>query len=210
MVVAAIMSRTDQFCKASLLRYDYGHKGRAGVALRWSKPMEHALTADFLIKTLSLVPLAQEGGYFRRTVLAEEAVAAAALPTRYAAERRLYSAIYFLLKTADCSAMHRLDSDEVYHFYAGDPLELLLLHPEGQHELVTIGLDFAAGQQPQVVAPRGTWQGSRPQAGGRHGFSLIGTTMAPAFDWAGFELGDEAQLVADYPEAAALIRARFP
>ena len=171
--------------------------------------MTQPITAAFLIKTLNLEPLPQEGGYFRQTFVADEAVAADGLPTRYETARSLCTAIYFLLSTDACSAMHRLDTD-VYHFYAGDPLELLLLHPSGQSELVTLGIDFAAGQRPQFVAPRGSWQGSRSQAGGTHGFTLVGTTMAPAFDWAGFELGDEAALVTQFPDVADLIRARFP
>jgi predicted cupin superfamily sugar epimerase len=75
------------------------------------------------------------------------------------------------------SALHRLASDEVFHFYLGDPVEMLQVWPDGSHRVVLIGTDLAAGERPQVVVPRGIWQGARLRPGGR--FALLGTTVAP-------------------------------
>lgn len=90
---------------------------------------------------------------------------------------------------------------EVYHWYAGDPLRLLLLFPDGSVAEPLLGPDVAAGQRPQIVVPAGVWQGS-DSAGA---WSLVGTTMAPGFTWDGFELGDGAELAARFPEAAERI-----
>ena len=94
-------------------------------------------------------------------------------------------------------------TDEVYHFYLGDPVEQLLLHPDGRSEVVMLGPDLAAGQRVQHVAPRDTWQGTRLRDGGT--WALLGTTMAPGFDAADYEAGDRAALCAAYPHEAARI-----
>ena len=163
------------------------------------------LTAEQLIALLDLAPLPIEGGFFRRTYTAAERLPAAALPARYAGERDLCGAIYYLLGPNDFSALHRLQTDELYHFYLGDPVELLLLHPGGGHALHVLGHDLAAGQQVQLLAPRGAWQGSRVRPGGR--VALLGTTMAPAYNGRDFELGRRDELIAQFPERAALIEA---
>jgi len=164
------------------------------------------LTADQIIKLLGLEPLPEEGGLFRQTYRSAEEIPAVALPSRYGAPRRIATAIYYLL-TADrdsFSALHRLKTDEVYHFYLGDPVEMLLLHPEGAGERVVLGQDLAAGQKVQLVVPTGAWQGSRLRPGGR--FALLGTTMAPGYEEEDFELGGREALLRDYPDQAELIR----
>ena len=130
---------------------------------------------------LGLEPLPGEGGLFRRTHIDAHS-----------------SAIYYLLLAPDFSALHRLSATETYHWYAGAPLRLLLLDADGQVTEPVLGPDLTAGQRPQVVVPAGTWQGSSPAGE----WSLVGTTTAPPFDWAGFELGERAALTARYPEAA--------
>lgn len=164
------------------------------------------LDAEELKRRLRLEPLPVEGGWFRQTWRAEEEVARAALPARYAGARPFGTAIYYLLTNeADCfSAMHRLLTDEVYHFYLGDPVEMLLLDPGGRGEQVVLGPGLERGQQVQFVVPREAWQGSRLVPGGR--FALLGTTMAPAFDPADFTLGKRAELVERYPAFADAIR----
>ncbi|HYQ92594.1 MAG TPA: cupin domain-containing protein, partial [Candidatus Competibacteraceae bacterium] len=137
-------------------------------------------TPQRLIELLQLKPLPIEGGYFRRTYCSDETIARDALPARYSQARALGSAIYFLLHGAAFSALHRLRSDEIYHFYRGDPVELLLLFPDGSGEVRILGPALEAGQQPQVMAPHGVWQGSRLKPGGH--YALMGTTLAPAYD----------------------------
>jgi hypothetical protein len=160
------------------------------------------LTAEQIIRLLELQPLPVEGGYFRQTYRAAETLPAGALPARYGRGKVLCTAIYYLL-TADpdsFSALHRLPTDEIYHFYLGDPVEMLMLHPDGSAQVLTLGTDLAAGQHAQSVVPGGSWQGSRLQAGGR--FALLGTTMAPGYDDLDFELGDRGELSLRYPDQA--------
>jgi hypothetical protein len=165
------------------------------------------LTAEYLIETLGLRPLAGEGGWFRQTWVADEQWPATALPPRYGRGKPAGTAIYYLLTDAPdgFSALHRLPTDEIYHFYLGDPVEQLLLHPDGRGERVVLGQDLGAGQSVQHVAPRGWWQGSRLVPGGR--VALVGTTMAPGFDPLDFEPGARAALNAAYPAHADLIAA---
>jgi len=160
-----------------------------------------------LIARLGLVPLPVEGGLFRQTYIADETLAAEALPARYGRPKPFSTAIYYFL-TADpdsFSAMHRLPTEEVYHFYLGDPVEMLLLHPDGRSEELRLGPDVLGGERVQHVVPRGVWQGSRLIAGGA--YALLGTTMAPGFDPADYDGGDRERLVQAYPGAAERIRA---
>jgi len=164
-------------------------------------------TAAQLIEHLRLEPLTFEGGHFRQTYLAEESVAAEALPARYGGPRRFGGAIYYLLTSEpdSFSALHRLQTDEMYHFYLGDPVEMLLLHPDKPGERTVLGPDVLGGQHVQFVVPRSVWQGSRLISGGS--FALLGTTMAPGFDFADWKEGRRDALSREYPEHAELIRA---
>ncbi len=165
------------------------------------------VTAEELIRRLNLKPLPIEGGYFRETYRAEESVPAGASPPRYSGAKSFGSAIYYLLTAEpDCfSAIHRLATDEVYHFYLGDPVKLLLFYPDLRSERIVLGPDVLGGQKVQFAVPRDVWQGSRLVRGGN--FALLGTTMAPAFDPADFVAGERAQLLREYPAQADLIRA---
>lgn len=161
-------------------------------------------SADELIRLLNLQPHPKEGGFFRETYRAAEQVDASALPARYAGPRSHATAIYYLLTPRTFSALHRLASDEVFHFYLGDPVRMLQLHPDGSGQIVTLGPDVTAGQQPQVVVPRGTWQGSHLAEGGR--FALLGCTVAPGFEYQDYEHGERGPLLGQYPAYAELIR----
>ncbi|KPV49519.1 hypothetical protein SE17_32160 [Kouleothrix aurantiaca] len=162
-------------------------------------------TADELIALLDLQPLPIEGGFIRRTYTAADRVSAEALPRRYGSPRDFCGAIYYLLGPGDFSALHRLRTDEIYHFYLGDPVELLMLHPDGSHSVHTLGPDLRAGQAVQLVVPRDVWQGSHLVAGG--GCALLGTTMAPAYEQEDFEIGTRDALVSAYPACAERISA---
>ena len=140
---------------------------------------------------LGLQALPHEGGLYRQTFTDAHS-----------------SAIYFLLLAPDVSALHRLDATEIYHWYAGSPLRLLLLSGDerdggGRVEEPTLGPDLDAAERPQVVVPAGTWQGSSPAGA----WSLVGTTMAPAFTWSGFRVGVRAELLDRWPSARARITA---
>jgi predicted cupin superfamily sugar epimerase len=120
------------------------------------------------------------------------------LPSRYSGPRAFGTCIYYLLTPTTFSAMHRLQSDEIFHFYLGDPVEMLQLWPDGSGKIVTLGSDLQAGMHPQVIVPRGVWQGARLVAGGK--FALLGCTVAPGFDFADYEHGRREELIRDYPQ----------
>jgi len=164
--------------------------------------------AAAVIRLLDLQPHPAEGGYFIETYRADETLSAAALPGRYGGQRAHGTAIYYLLKDDNVSAMHRLASDEVFHFYLGDAVEMLHLYADGHAASVVLGRDLDAGERPQAVVPRGIWQGARLRPGGR--FALMGTTVAPGFDFADFELGERGALTAAYPAHAEMIAALTP
>ncbi len=167
------------------------------------------LDAKQLIELLDLEPLPEEGGYFRRTYLATESISGSNLPKRYGRSMPFGSCIYYLITPDSFSTMHRLQTDEMYHFYYGDPVELLLLYPDGEGEKFLLGTAFHNGMRPQKLVPRDVWQGSIIQPNGAYGFALIGTTMAPAFDDESFELGNQEKLLAEYPDFIEAINGRF-
>lgn len=154
------------------------------------------LTAEQLIAALQLVPQPQEGGYFRETHRSPLRLAAGAVPG-YRTDKAVSTAIYYLLTPDTFSALHRLPADEVFHFYVGDPVQQLQLFPDGSGRVVVLGPDVLAGQSPQLVVPAGVWQGSCLAPGGS--FALMGTTMAPGFDFDDYEGGDRVRLVGQYP-----------
>jgi len=164
------------------------------------------LTADEIVELLRLEPLPGEGGRYRQTYRSDETLPAGALPARYGTDRPMSTAIYYLLtdERDSFSAFHRLPTDEIYHFYLGSPAEIFLLRPDGDTERVVLGPDLAGGDRVQLVVPRGVWQGSRVVPGGR--YVLLGTTMAPGFEFADFEAGAREELVARYPDRAGVIR----
>lgn len=164
--------------------------------------------ADELIRHLNLHPHPKEGGFFRETYRAGETFAAAALPERYGASRSASTAIYYLLTPGTCSALHRLRTDEIFHFYLGDPVRMLQLDQDGQSRTIVLGPDLLGGQQVQVVVPRGVWQGSILEPGGT--FALLGCTVAPGFDYADYEHGVRETLLEHYPTHADLIRRLTP
>jgi uncharacterized protein len=149
-----------------------------------------------LIELYGLARLPVEGGYFAQTYHGAER----------AAGRPVSTAIYYLLDADpdSFSALHRLPADEIYHFYLGDPVEMLLLYPDGRSERAILGPDVLAGQRVQFVAPAGVWQGSHLRPGGQ--FALLGTTMAPGYVDSDYTGGEREALVREYPSEADLIR----
>lgn len=167
-----------------------------------------SLSAADIIRRLDLVPHPAEGGWFRETWRAAESVGQDALPGRYTGARAFGTAIYYLLTPDTFSHLHRLKSDEVFHFYLGDPVEQLHLHPDGTAGRVVLGTDLAAGHQPQAVVPAGVWQGARLVPGGS--VALLGCTVAPGFDFADYDHADPAErarMLERWPAHAGLIEA---
>jgi predicted cupin superfamily sugar epimerase len=158
------------------------------------------VTAERLIRLLDLAPHPEEGGFFRETYRSSTTFEPGA---PFTGTRSHGTAIYYLLTWDTYSAMHRLPGDEVFHFYMGDPVEMLMLPPAGDGDVVVLGQDIAAGMKLQHVVPGGTWQGSRLAAGGA--WALLGATMAPGFDYADYVAGS-ASLLDAYPAHRAMIQ----
>jgi predicted cupin superfamily sugar epimerase len=161
------------------------------------------MDAERLIEELGLQPLPGEGGFYRETYRSDELLSLSGLPERYSADKNASTAIYYLLTPDSFSALHRLPTDEIYHFYLGDPVTMLQLHPDGSHRVITLGNDVLNGQKVQYLVPKFVWQGSFLVEGGR--FALLGTTMAPAFDFSDFVLGDRSSLMSQYGACKDLI-----
>ncbi len=138
-------------------------------------------TAQDIIETLGLQPLEGEGGFFRQTWIKESANGAP-----------IGTAILYLITPESFSALHRLDADEVFHFYLGDPCEQIVITPDNDLHLETLGSNILAGEQVQSIVPAGCWQGTKLVEGGS--WALVGTTMAPGFHTEGFELATLADI----------------
>ncbi|SHH65053.1 cupin domain-containing protein [Flavobacterium defluvii] len=152
--------------------------------------------ASEIIKLLNLQLNSTEGGYFANTY---------PIPP---VENSPCSAIYYFLDNSRCSIMHKVTGDMLYHFYAGKPVEMLLLYPEGHNpksEVCIFSNEIAKGGKPMKVIPGGTWIGSRIKS--KDSWSLMGVSMAPPFNPKDYFLGDRDTLIAQYPEQKKLITA---
>jgi len=163
------------------------------------------VTAEDLVQLYGFEPLLVEGGMYTQTYRAVELIPHAVLPDRYTGDKPFGTAILYLYTSDDnsFSAMHKLPTDEIYHFYLGDPVELLQLYPDGRSERVTLGQNVLAGQKVQYVASRGVWMGSHLLPGGT--FALIGTTIAPGFTNDDYVGGAREMLIQHYPHETELI-----
>jgi uncharacterized protein len=159
-------------------------------------------TARYWIEKLQL-EAHPEGGYFRQTYRSDVMIAREALPAGFAGARAASTAIYFLLEGKNFSAFHRLRSDEVWHFYAGDPLVVHVISPEGSYSSILLGCELEAGQVLQAVVLAGCWFASH--VADWSSFAVVGCTVAPGFDFEDFEMGKREELVAKYPQHRVLI-----
>ncbi len=157
--------------------------------------------AAFWIKQLGLIRH-PEGGWFIETYRSMESVPGSALPERFSGARSFCTAIYFLLEQGDFSALHRIKSDELWHFYAGGRLGIEVISPAGLYEQKILGSDPASGESFQAVVSAGSWFGAEAV----DEFSLVGCTVAPGFDFSDFELGRCEKLIHQFPQHEELIR----
>lgn len=156
-----------------------------------------------VIKKLDLKPLPGEGGYYResyRSPLRSELKGEGGLSV----SRSAGTAIYYLITPEEFSALHRLHFDEIFHFYAGDPVEMLQIDSNFDHRLIEISTNLLNGAQPQIVVPAGSWQGTRLKSGGK--WALLGTTMTPGFEFSDFELASLESFATRLPDIEDLLR----
>ena len=170
--------------------------------------------AGKLIAHYHMQRIPQEGPWFTLTYQSDDALDGSALPARYAGRTHAAgSAIIALETAADFSALHRLQTDEMWHFYGGSPIELLLLYPDGHGRKVVLGANVLAGELPQFTVPRGVWQGSAPRGTSPQRYALFGDQLSPAFLYDDFEMGYRDALQKEYPSFAhdieRLTRAQF-
>jgi predicted cupin superfamily sugar epimerase len=144
-----------------------------------------------------------EGGYYRSTYASPLLIAQSALPPGFKGPRLASTAIYFLVDGSNFSAFHRLQSDEVWHFYAGSALVIHLIDPDGRASEILLGGDPESGESFQGVVKAGFLFGARVKDS--QSFALVGCTMAPGFDFEDFELATRDQLTGLFPQHRALI-----
>jgi len=157
------------------------------------------MTAAELKALLKLEPHPIEGGHFRRTYTSSVRIDLAR------GARPAGTAIYYLLEPGTFSEMHVLSSDEIFHFYLGDPVEMLQLYSDGRSARFILGPDLADGQHVQLVVPAGVWQGTRLLDDGK--VALLGCTVTPGFDFADYRGGSYDELSAKWPAEASRILA---
>jgi predicted cupin superfamily sugar epimerase len=153
--------------------------------------------AEDYIKGLQLMEH-PEGGYYARTYESTLMLTQSSLPDGFSGDRKISTAIYFLLKGNQYSAFHRIKSDELWHFYDGCGLHIYVIHPDGTGEVLLLGDDLKNGFRFQQLVKAGCWFASKPID--EYGFTLCGCTVAPGFDFDDFEMGDHQRLLAQYPE----------
>jgi len=158
------------------------------------------MDAQAIIDKFGMRPLPEEGGWYVETYRAAEMIARAGLDVRYGGDRCHGTAILYLLTADTVSKMHRVKSDEIFHYHLGDAVRMLQLHPGGSGEEVVIGPDIMNGQQVQVVVPRGVWQGGRLVDGGS--WCLMSCTVAPGFEFDDYEHGHRDALIERWGEFA--------
>ncbi len=164
------------------------------------------MQAEQLISSLRLAPH-PEGGFFRETYRAAGTIARHALPDGFDGDRVFSTSIYYLLQGGQVSMLHRIRSDEVWHFHMGDALELIDITPQGVLTATVLGHDVANGHTLQSVVPAGRWFGARLARPARDAFALVGCTVAPGFDFADFEMADRDTMLDAFGRHDAVIKA---
>jgi uncharacterized protein len=160
------------------------------------------MTVEFLVKELNLLPH-PEGGYYKETYRSSDKIKQSCLPSTFPGDRNIATGIYFLIETGNFSALHKIKSDETWHFYYGDALEVIEIDDQGKLTITHIGADILKGEKFQYTVKANTWFGSRVSGTGN--FSLVGCTVYPGFDFNDFELAKRHELIKLYPKHENII-----
>ena len=134
-----------------------------------------------IINKFNMIPLKDEGGYFTETYRSKEKIEVKNLPLRYKSKRCFLTSILYLITPEHYSFLHKIFSDEIFHFYLGDSVIMLNLFEEGSSKIVKMGSDIFADENIQHIVPKNTWQGAKLEEGGS--FALLGTTVSPGFEF---------------------------
>lgn len=157
------------------------------------------ITANDVIKKLGLKPLPEEGGYYLETYRSQDdGLPADCFGIKSDKARNISTAIYYLVTPEEFSSLHRIRCDEIFHFYAGDPVEMIQINEAGELKKITLGPKVLDGDQPQVIVPKGVWQASKLKNGGS--WALLGTTVAPSFEFEDLEVPSREELTQIFPQ----------
>ncbi|MFH1263460.1 MAG: cupin domain-containing protein [Pseudomonadota bacterium] len=161
------------------------------------------MNAPDIIRLLDLKPLPEEGGYYKEIFRAEGKIPGGTLPN-HSGERSYCTIIYYLVTPTEFSGLHKVRSDEIFHFLRGDPVEMVQIADNGRLTRIRIGFDLPHGLLPHVVVPAGVWQGTKLTAEGA--WALLVCTVAPGFEFADFEGGSYDRLSRLFPQHKEIIR----
>lgn len=164
--------------------------------------IQKKMTAQQLIETFQLTEH-PEGGYYKETYRSHESISKQSLPDRFSGDRNYSTCIYFLLTSEKFSAFHKINQDEIWHFYSGSTLKLHMISPKGTYSFVHIGLNFEQNEVPQFVVPAGYWFAA--EVLDENAFAFMGCTVAPGFDFNDFVLPKRKELIAQFPMHSELI-----
>ncbi len=158
-----------------------------------------------IIKHFNMEPLSGEGGYYTETYRSKEEINIKALPQRYEGNRNYYTSIIYLITSKNLSHLHRIKSDEIFHFYMGSPVEIINFLDDGNYRKVILGNDIFKGQSLQYKVPRNTWQAAYLKEGD---FAVMGTTVSPGFDFKDYHSGKDykSELLKQYPKHEKIIK----
>jgi predicted cupin superfamily sugar epimerase len=160
------------------------------------------MTVETLVKELNLLPH-PEGGYYKETYRSEGQISHDFLSPEFSGDRNIATGIYFLIEKGNFSALHKIKSDETWHFYYGDALEVIEINEQGNLSITKIGSDILKGETFQYTVKANTWFGSRVSGNGK--FSLVGCTVYPGFDFQDFELANRNDLIKLLPQYQKII-----
>jgi len=148
-----------------------------------------------------------EGGFYKELYRSAQLISTEALGFHFEGDRNYCTSIYFLLTAGNFSTFHRIKQDEVWHFYTGHPLTVHVIDENGSYQAHKVGFDLAEGLAPQLVVPAGAWFASSVNCPeGEEGYSFVGCTVAPGFDFRDFELAKREELTALFPAHQEIIR----
>ncbi|MDD5659877.1 MAG: cupin domain-containing protein [Actinomycetota bacterium] len=167
--------------------------------------MKKLETVNKIIKKFNLVPLRGEGGFFAEMYRSTETVQKNNLPSRYKSARHFSTSILYLITYDSCSMLHKVISDEIFHFYMGDSVVMLNLFQNNSSNIINLGSNIFNGEHIQYVVPANTWQGAKLASGGT--YALLGTTVAPGFEFEDYVSAKpyKKELLYKYPDRAGLI-----
>ncbi|MDU8885564.1 cupin domain-containing protein [Yeosuana sp. MJ-SS3] len=157
---------------------------------------------EYLIKELDLQPH-PEGGFFKEVYRSTGTIGSESLDSRYSGKRNYATSIYFLLTSDTFSAFHKINQDEVWHFYDGSPIKIHMISEDGEYSYVIVGRNLKDGEKLQFVVPGGSWFAANVI--NQNDYSLVGCTVSPGFDFKDFQLADRNELIAQYPKYKEII-----